>query len=81
MCLTDSREVGWNATELGKCPPLPPYKVHLIVCEQHVLHDVPDFDERWRFLETLKNRLEALVSPLLISAINTHATGMCLLPW
>ena len=41
-----------------------------------MLHDVPDFDERWRFLESLKDRLEALVSPLLITAFNTHNTGM-----
>ena len=40
---------------------------------QDVLHDVPDFEERKRLLSELKNRLEALLSPRLISAFQTHS--------
>lgn len=41
--------------------------------DQDVLHDVPDFEERKRLLSELKNRLEALLSPRLISAFQTHS--------
>ena len=42
---------------------------------QNVLHDVPDFDERKKLLSELKNRLEALLSPKLISSFQTHSLG------
>ncbi|XP_046855424.1 conserved oligomeric Golgi complex subunit 7-like [Xenia sp. Carnegie-2017] len=38
-----------------------------------VLRDVPDFDERHKLLEGLKNKLEALLSPKLVSAFNSHS--------
>eukprot|EP00794_Sanderia_malayensis_P016066 gene16066-17689_t len=37
-----------------------------------VLEDVPDFAERRRFLESLKNKLEALLSTKLVMAFNSH---------
>lgn len=37
-----------------------------------VLHDVADFNHRKRKVESLKDKLEALVSPKLISAFNSH---------
>lgn len=40
---------------------------------QDVLHDVPDFEERKKLLSELKNRLEALLSPQLISSFQTHS--------
>ena len=43
---------------------------------QNVLHDVPHYEERRRLLETLKNRLEALLSPKLTAAFNNHLTGV-----
>lgn len=36
-----------------------------------VLVDVPDYAERCQYLETLKNRLEATLSPQLVSAFNS----------
>ena len=42
---------------------------------QNVLHDVPDFEERKKLLESLKNRLEALLSPRLMAAFNGHTLG------
>ena len=42
---------------------------------QNVLHDVPDFEKRKKLLESLKNRLEALLSPKVIAAFNSHALG------
>ncbi len=45
-----------------------------------MLHDVPDFEQRWKFLEELKDRLEALLSPMLITAFNNHTTGMYIIP-
>ena len=39
---------------------------------QDVLHDVPDFEERKKLLSELKNRLEALLSPQLISSFQSH---------
>ena len=47
------------------------------MCLQQVLHDVADYQERRYYLETLKDRLEALVAPKLIAAINGHASGVC----
>lgn len=38
-----------------------------------VLHDVPDFEDRRRLLESLKNRLEALLTPKLMSAFYTRS--------
>ena len=40
---------------------------------QDVLHDVPDFEKRKQLLSELKNRLEALLSPRLISSFQTHS--------
>jgi hypothetical protein len=40
-----------------------------------VLHDVPDYEERRKLLETLKNRMESLISPKLIAAFNDHMTS------
>ena len=42
---------------------------------QNVLEDVPDFAERKRLLESLKNRLEALLSTKLVTAFNGHLLG------
>ncbi|XP_065068416.1 conserved oligomeric Golgi complex subunit 7-like [Rhopilema esculentum] len=39
----------------------------------NVLQDVPDFAERKRFLESLKNRLEALLSTKLVASFNGHS--------
>ena len=47
-----------------------------LLCPQNVLHDVPHYEERRRLLETLKNRLEALLSPKLTAAFNNHLTGV-----
>ena len=41
-----------------------------------VLHDVPDYSERQKLLEGLKNKLEALLSPKLVSAFNSHSLGI-----
>ncbi|XP_048587068.1 conserved oligomeric Golgi complex subunit 7 isoform X2 [Nematostella vectensis] len=38
----------------------------------NVLQDVPDYAERRRMLEGLKNRLEALLSPKIVAAFNNH---------
>ncbi|KXJ29523.1 conserved oligomeric Golgi complex subunit 7 [Exaiptasia diaphana] len=38
-----------------------------------VLQDVPDYAERRRLLEGLKNKLEALLSPKIVSAFNNHS--------
>jgi len=38
----------------------------------NVLEDVPDFAERKRLLESLKNKLEALLSTKLVTAFNGH---------
>ena len=43
---------------------------------QQVLHDVADYEDRRHYLETLKDRLEALVAPKLIAAINGHSSGL-----
>jgi len=40
-----------------------------------VLQDVPDYAQRRRLLEGLKNRLEALLSPKIVSAFNNHSLG------
>ena len=42
-----------------------------------ILTDVPDYADRVARLETLKNRLEALMSPTIIAAFNTHDVGKC----
>ena len=42
-----------------------------------MLHDVPDFEERHQFLESLKNKFEASLSPRLVAAFDDHATGKC----
>ena len=47
-----------------------------LLLPQNVLHDVPHYEERRRLLETLKNRLEALLSPKLTAAFNNHLTGV-----
>lgn len=38
-----------------------------------VLQDVPDYSQRRRLLEGLKNRLEALLSPKIVAAFNNHS--------
>ncbi len=42
---------------------------------QQMLSDVPDYAERCQFLETLKNRLEATLSPQLVAAFNSQSLG------
>jgi len=37
-----------------------------------VLQGVPDYTERYRYLETLKNKLEALISTKLVKTFNEH---------
>jgi len=41
-----------------------------------ILTDVPDYADRVNRLETLKNRLEALMSPTVVAAFNTQDVGM-----
>ena len=50
----------------------------LIAMQQslRILTDVPDYVDRVNRLETLKNRLEALMSPTVIAAFNTRDVGM-----
>jgi hypothetical protein len=38
-----------------------------------VLHDIPDYQDRYQKLESVKNKLESKISPKLISAFNTHS--------
>ena len=40
-----------------------------------ILTDVPDYVDRVNQLETLKNRLEALMSPTVVAAFNTQDIG------
>ena len=40
-----------------------------------MLQDVPDYTQRRRLLEGLKNRLEALLSPKIVAAFNNHSLG------
>ena len=40
-----------------------------------MLQDVPDYAQRRRLLEGLKNRLEALLSPKIVAAFNNHSLG------
>ena len=40
-----------------------------------MLQDIPDFAERKRLLESLKNKLEALLSTKLVAAFNGHLLG------
>eukprot|EP00118_Oscarella_pearsei_P011258 m.74390 g.74390 ORF g.74390 m.74390 type:complete len:376 (+) comp35882_c0_seq20:737-1864(+) len=37
-----------------------------------ILHDIPDYADRHKKLETLKNKLESKLSPRLIAAFNSH---------
>jgi len=50
----------------------------LIAMQQslRILTDVPDYADRVNRLETLKNRLEALMSPTVVAAFNTQDVGM-----
>jgi hypothetical protein len=50
----------------------------LIAMQQslRILTDVPDYADRVNRLETLKNRLEALMSPTVIAAFNARDVGM-----
>ena len=43
-----------------------------------MLTDVPDYAEHVQFLETLKNRLEATLSPQIVAAFNNQNTGKSL---
>lgn len=43
---------------------------------QQILTDVPDYVERCHYLESLKNRLEALLSPHVVAAFSTQSLGM-----
>ena len=40
-----------------------------------ILTDVPDYADRVNRLETLKNRLEALMSPTVVTAFNNQDVG------
>ena len=40
-----------------------------------MLTDVPDYTERCQFLETLKNRLEATLSPQVVAAFSSQSLG------
>ena len=42
---------------------------------KQVLVDVPDYSERCQYLEMLKNRLEATLSPQIVGAFNTQSLG------
>ena len=42
---------------------------------QQVLVDVPDYSERCQYLETLKNRLEATLSPQIVAAFSSQSLG------
>ena len=42
-----------------------------------ILTDVPDYADRVNRLETLKNRLEALISPTVVAAFNNQDVGEC----
>jgi len=39
-----------------------------------VLHDVPEFEERHQFLESLKNKFEAILSPKLVASFDDHTS-------
>ena len=54
------------------------YIIYLFL--QNVLHDVPDYEDRKKILESLKNRLEALLVPKLTAAFNEHCTSMLISP-
>ena len=47
---------------------------------QQILTDVPDYVERCHYLESLKNRLEALLSPHIVSAFSTQSLGAYVIP-
>ena len=40
-----------------------------------MLTDVPDYAERCQFLETLKNRLEAMLSTQVVAAFSAQSLG------
>ena len=40
-----------------------------------MLVDTPDYNERCQHLDTLKNRLEAMLSPQLMAAFNAQSVG------
>jgi len=42
---------------------------------QQILTDVPDYVERCHYLESLKNRLEALLSPHVVAAFSSQSLG------
>jgi len=42
---------------------------------QHILTDVPDYAERCSYLESLKNRLEAMLSPHIVAAFSAQSLG------
>ena len=46
-----------------------------ILTFQQMLTDVPDYVERCQFLETLKNRLEAMLSPQVVAAFSSQSLG------
>ena len=43
---------------------------------QQMLTDVPDYADRCQFLETLKNRLEAMLSPQVVAAFSSQSLGL-----
>jgi len=45
------------------------------VLVQQILTDVPDYVERCHYLESLKNRLEALLSPHVVAAFSAQSLG------
>ena len=45
------------------------------MCVQEMLTDVPDYADRCQFLETLKNRLEAVLSPQVVAAFSAQSVG------
>ena len=45
------------------------------ICVQEMLTDVPDYADRCQFLETLKNRLEAVLSPQVVAAFSAQSVG------
>jgi len=46
-----------------------------VVLVQQILTDVPDYVERCHYLESLKNRLEALLSPHVVAAFSSQSLG------
>lgn len=82
--LPDCREAGWSPAKSGK---FWTYSIDSEIPEnagwflmssslQMILTDVPDYAERCQYLETLKNRLEALLSPQVVAAFSSHSLGI-----